>query len=324
MIAMVEFREACRKTIATLVAGAAGLAASGSAKAADDVIIKLKNEFIEQHKSRVTLQTTFSVDSAGPTHTISKGGNDGDMHFSGRAPEVQLPIVAEILNAKGQHDAVAAVKDAQGGDAIKLTGAWRIWCEHANTTKQVQGTTLQAFDTSNPDHVFELHPVTKVGNLDIRNSMKDIHGYQYKEAFEAFQHFENAKCKIVPGNGTTTIRTQGVGYNYVEFVLRSNEKIDQHHVVPGDGRMFKADILDTEGELVTRHIRMVFVEGTMAEKKARNVGKNARLHAIGIPRIDLALVAWRVQHKDDAEWKEFEPLDWNLPYEMIVVAAFDE
>ena len=44
-----------------------------------------------------------------------------------------------------------------------------------------------------------------------------------------------------------------------------------------------------------------------------------------MPRISLKLVQWRLDHKEgkDDEGKPFDinPLEWHLPYEMIIVAA---
>jgi len=40
---------------------------------------------------------------------------------------------------------------------------------------------------------------------------------------------------------------------------------------------------------------------------------------VGIPRINLALVAWRAAHAQERP----EVLSWNLPYEIIVVGVFD-
>jgi len=43
------------------------------------------------------------------------------------------------------------------------------------------------------------------------------------------------------------------------------------------------------------------------------------LHVLGIPRIDLALVSWRVRNAGTRP----EALRWDLPYEIIVVGVFD-
>jgi hypothetical protein len=290
--------------------------------AGSDTIITLKNDFIEKYKERVTIEADYSVDTLGPVHKVSKGGMDGDMHFSGRADSVGLPTVLEIMNAKHEKPAVKAVKAAQGKGPVKVAGAWRLWCEHANNSKQVQGEDLDPFTVSNPDHVFEVHPVTRFGKVELLDSVDVIDGYKYYDAETAFLHYANVKCHITSADdGTTTLRTQAAGYNYVEFLLESLEEPKEHLVVKGDGRFLRANVRDTEGELVARNVRMAFIEGTAAEQAVRSLGKNGRLHVKAIPRIDLALVSWRVKHKDDPKYKADQPLDWNLPYEMIVVGV---
>ena len=300
------------------------VAALGTAPAQDDeasgqtgkeVVIKLKKEFITKYKLKATIETEFTVDQVGKVHPAKE---DGDLHVSGRAKEVGLPIVAELMNAKERKDAQQALKDAQKNKtAVKVNGAWRLWCEHAGGKPQVQGAELQPFAKSNPDHVFEIHPITKVGDKDVLKSIKVIKGFKPKEAHTAFVHYENVKCQIEPGADTTTIRTVMAGYNHVKFVIEPLEKPADHKVVE-DGRFVMCAVRDLEGELVVRKVRMVFLKGTSGEAMIKKLDKEKRRVVLGIPRIDLSLVEWRVKNKANAD----KPLTWNLPYEMIVVGVY--
>jgi hypothetical protein len=144
-------------SVAALPAGlTSGQLQGGENGAGSGTVIVLNNDFIEKYKDVATIEAMFSVDTVGPIHKVSKGGLDGDMHFSGRAEAIGLPIVAEIMNAKDPHfkKVITKVKAAAGGDPVKIAGAWRLWCEHANNSKQVQGAKLNPFPVSNPDHVF--------------------------------------------------------------------------------------------------------------------------------------------------------------------------
>jgi len=72
------------------------LSAGMPALAPAQIKIALGRSFIEQHKNRVTIAATFTIDRAQERpNTPSK---DGDLHVAGRAPEMQLPVVAEIMN----------------------------------------------------------------------------------------------------------------------------------------------------------------------------------------------------------------------------------
>jgi hypothetical protein len=131
-----------------------------------NIEITLKNDFIEQYKDQATISVSYTVDKAHPHPNPPK--KDGDLHAAGRADEVGLPIVAEIMNASSQKTAVDAIHRAEGsGNPIHITGVWRLWCEHGGDSKQIQGEPLQPFDTTNPPHVFQIHPITNFNTTSI-------------------------------------------------------------------------------------------------------------------------------------------------------------
>src|SRR6266513_2598849 len=85
-----------------------------------NIEITLKNDFIEQFKDQATISVSYTVDKAHPHPNPPK--KDGDLHAAGRADEVGLPIVAEIMNASSQKSAVDAIHQAEGtGNPIPLT-----------------------------------------------------------------------------------------------------------------------------------------------------------------------------------------------------------
>jgi hypothetical protein len=88
------------------------------------IVITLKNDFIQMYKSRVAIEATYTVDKAHKHSNPAK--KDGDMHVAGRAPEIELATVAEIMNAASQHDAVDRIHAVEGTDeTVKITaGAW--------------------------------------------------------------------------------------------------------------------------------------------------------------------------------------------------------
>jgi hypothetical protein len=241
------------------------------------------------------------------------------MHIAGRDPKaIGLATVAEIMNAKFQMKAVNRIHAVEKkGKPIRISGAWRLWCEHGGTKAQVQGTPLDPFPTTNPDHVFEIHPITRIDDIDLLDSFKPIKGFATKDAHDAFVNYENLTCKISEGNGTATLTTHMGGYNYVEFVLELNE---DPRPMPGmDGTYVLAQVRDLEGELLVRNRNMVFVKDTAPEAAVKEKKKGARLHVLGIPRISLKLVDWRLENKGEPH----NALTWTtLPYEIIVVAVY--
>ena len=292
-----------------------------AAKGAHDWQITLKNTFIEKYKNRATLSTPFRV----VAYRKHDAAEDGDAHVAGLTEDVGLACVAEIMNVKFHQGALASVKEkAESGDLVTVTGAWRLWCEHPDAVKatagpQIQDDVIPDFETSNPNHVFEIHPVSRFGTIPLEASFHSIDGYEPKKAKKAFQIYESLTCRIVPDptHQTTTLFTPKVGYNYVEFVLVIE---DDQQFVTLDGRIVRCAAQTLDGETVADNRRMIFVKGTPPEKAIKTKHKGDHLHVLGIPRIDLALVSYRTRVADTQP----QVLNWNLPYEIIVVAAYDE
>src|SRR5690348_6595348 len=74
--------------------------------------IKLKNSFIDEFREKVTIRANFTVDTTSKIHPPSQ---DGDIHIAGRAPEIGLGSVAEIMNAKMEKNTVVKqIQDVAG------------------------------------------------------------------------------------------------------------------------------------------------------------------------------------------------------------------
>ncbi len=283
-----------------------------------DITITLNKDFIDKFKNRATIDATYSIDQA--HKRPNPPSKDGDIHIAGRAPEISLAAVAEVMNAAAQLSARTLVTDSTGGDPVKLTGAWRIWCEHGGDVEHIQGSPLEPFDTTNPPHVFEIHPLTKLNNVSVTSGWKPIVGFTAKDAEQAFLNYERTRSHIVPGADTITIVTTMAGFNYTEFRIELTEdpvKVD-------DGLMTFATVMDLRGNELVHKRRMVFVDGTPPAQKVAGLKKGASLHVLGLPRISLTLVDFRAAHADDPQFKGKDILNWSLPYEMIIAAVYPD
>jgi hypothetical protein len=279
------------------------------------VEITLNNSFISEFQNRATITATYTVDKA--HHKPNPASKDGDIHVAGRAPEIGLATVAEIMNAREEKPAMNAILAVEGTpQTVTITGAWRLWPEHAGGEAQIQGQELPKFTTTNPDHVFQIHPIITVNAIDVRDSFHPIDGFEPKDAENAFTRYENLRCRIMPGATTTKLMTNMAGFNYVEFAM---DLVDEPRAL-ADGTAVFASVSTLDGELLVRRRRMIFVKGTPPEQAVRTMHKGGHLHVLGIPRVDLALVAWRAAHANDRP----EVLDWNLPYEIVVVGMYDD
>jgi hypothetical protein len=310
--------------LAALVPAAVAFAAGEEAATPplqNGIRITLKNDFIKTYKDRVTITAHhFTVDKAHPKP--NPPAKDGDLHAAGRdATDIGLATVAEVMNAKDKpgSDAVQLIHGVEGkGKTLAVTGAWRLWCEHGGTKPQTQGEELEPFTTTNPPHVFEIHPITAINDTSVLGSLRPILKFKTKDAHDAFVNYENLPCRIVPGEGTTTLISHMAGYNYVEFIL---ELLDAPKGL-ADGTEAMCNVRDLDGDLLVRRRRMVFVKGSEPEKQVKGLKAGNRLHVLGLPRIDLKLVSWRVENAQNPKYKNDSPLNWNLPYEIIVAGTY--
>lgn len=285
--------------------------------------IVLERSFVDEFADRGLIEANFTIDAAHPKP--NPPSKDGDLHIAGRAPEVGMACVAELMNARDETDELQLVHTRAGsGQTVRIAGAWRLWCEHAGTAKQEQqrgsiGTT--AYTTTNPDHVFEIHPIVSMDDDNSATGWRPIQGFKTKEAHDAFVRYENLRCEINAGSdGKVELRTQMAGYNYVEFTL---ERDDPNMHTMADGSIAAlCKIRDLDGDLLVRRCRVVFIKGTAPWEAIKASSDGARLHVLGLPRISLSLVKWRLEHHDDAQWKELDVLKWDLPYEIICAAVY--
>ena len=286
--------------------------------------LTLSLAFVNQCKNRATIGAQFELDAhLTSPHRIGSSGDDGDVHMAGRAPEVQLPMVVEIMNAgmDAQSSSFDLMNSTPAGQNINLEGVWRIWFEHPSTGDQTQGDPVDVPANSNPDHVFEIHPVTSFGGNDIAdtslvpivNPNNSSNSYQAYDANTAFGNYEKLTSTISVSDTAVSITAKKAGYNYTEFILEPAGAVQT-----GDNGVFVlANVYDVSDEEtpVTRNRRMVFVDNSEPAKALKNLPSGGRLHVLGIPRVNLAEVA--AVAPGDA-------VSMPLPYEMIVVAVFPD
>jgi hypothetical protein len=307
-----------RRRRSSAFAGAAVLAASllPAATARAEIRITLQNGFVEKYKDRATIDATYSIDNANARPKPPAG--DGDFHAAGRAPEVGLAAVASVMNAALEPKVLELVHRAERSRRpVAVRGVWRLWCEHGGDSEHVQGQPIEPFKTTNPPHVFAIHPVLRFGDQDLAGSFQPIDGFSYKDAGQAFRNYEQLPSRITVGEGTTTITTRMADADYVDFVIRLNEDPTDWLA---DGLAVKAAVLDTQGELLVDERRMIAVAGTAPYARVKALRKGEALHVVGVPRIDLALLSRRIADSG----RVAGILDWSLPYEMVLVAVFTD
>lgn len=303
-------RTTSRALIFLLLAGALASAAT----------IVLKRAWVDQFKDRATIDgVAFTIDHAHPRP--NPPASDGDMHVAGRAPkEIGLPMVAEIMNADNADPAVKLVHSTEGtGKSITVAGAWRLWFEHPPSSgSQIQFNTVPVAKNTNPDHCFEIHPLTKVGPNDVAAGLHDIAGFKPKDATAAFGAYEKLKLSAKADSKKTsvTLTATKTGFNYVLFTMRTDGKIAK---LSDGGFAVLADVLadnNDDSDPLAEQVRMIFVPGSPPWDKVNTDGLpvGSELTVLGIPRINLNVVSRLLQGSGGSVTGK------KLPYEMIIVA----
>jgi hypothetical protein len=283
---------------------------------AKEIEIEINKSFLEKYKDRVGITATFTVDKAMQNPTGRS--LDGDLHFAGRAPEIALPAIAEIANAASEKKVTDLVHGAEGkGKPLKVSGVWRIWPEHPGSAPEEQGKPLPAMESKNPDHVFEIHPVTRINDLEILETFWPVEGFMPGDAHSTFEIYEKAECTLKIGPGTVSIITRKGLYNDVEFLM---EIADNRQIEAPGGRFVIASARDLNGALLVERLRMVFAKGTPPERAVKLLKRGARLHVYGLPRVDFAEVSRRVRSSQTNPALLVKP----LPYEIIILGVYKD
>ena len=291
-----------------------------------DITISLTRGFVKKNKDRATISTTFEVNKFHKKpNRIGTGSQDGDVHIAGRDTVVLLPMVAEILNGKRESDTFNFLLGMSEGQSVPLVGVWRLWFEHPGSEDQIQGATVAEPDDTNPDHVFEFHPVTKFGNFDCRDSLvpivdgaKEFRGHP---ADRAFASYEQRPGTISKTNNGIMITSNQAGFNYVEFQMKltgNPKEVSDGFIVLAN--VFKAGASDEEGPLTEQPRRMIFVKGSPAGDTIATMSKGDTLHVLGIPRVNLNEVLAIADGLPGHDEYAFG----GLPYEIIIVAVLEE
>jgi hypothetical protein len=281
--------------------------------APSEAIVEINRSFIERYKNRVTISTNYTVDAvpASPNPNIF----DGDLHVAGRAPEIGLRLVAELKNADSATAARALIQRAESTHAaLPFTGVWRLWPEHVIAAER-QDRPVPELKTPNVDHIFEIHPLTRAGGIDLLGTLHPTEGYRPGSPAKTFEVYQAAKCALTLSPTTVTLTTSNWLWNDVHFLLAPS---GDPPVVVSDGRFITAAALDTDGNLLVDKLRMVLVKGSEPERVISALTRGARVHVWGLPRISFAEISRRIQESTSNP----AVLKGSLPYEIIVVGVY--
>ena len=235
-------------------------------------------------------------------------------------------MVAEIINAEKSKDGAVKFAQKNPDKDVTLNGVWRLWFEHPPAAKQKQfAHNPLTGPKTNPDHMFEIHPISTLGDFDLSANLTRVIGYKAKPNDATFKDYETRMIeswKVT--SDSVIIESKRAGHNYADFVIRLNEsprKIKKNEDKPR--YMAQADVLDSDCSaimskgkaVVSGPRRMVFVEQD-AEKVIGSAKPGATFRVMGIPRVNLERLTFYLNHPE-----QFNDKKVALPYEMIIIGA---
>ena len=290
--------------------------------------ISLKKSFIEFIKDKITVSIDYNLDKAnykyvniysnnytGKNPPVSNSKKSKDLIIAGRSQFIGMPVVAKIFNAKTDAEAVDIISQNKG-EKINLKGVWRLWCDYLGNDNFSQGEGNEVLSDYNPPHVFEFTPVTKINETNLTGYNDEINVHRIFSAETAFGKFSSAKCTVKINDSMITLITQGLGYDFVDFVLQINDLPD----VKNDGRFILCNVYDNDGELLYSNLRMIFIKDSEPEKTVRTLSKGDKLRVLGVPRINLNEIDARIKKSITNN----NVLNENLPFEMVILSELND
>lgn len=285
--------------------------------------INLKSDFVEKYRLRVTVEATMAVDAA--SSAPKSLSQDADIHIAGRSEEIGLQFVAEPMNAYEAWGAFTLANQlATTGGSTSIKGVYRIWPEHGGTHAFTQGAATTADPgNTNPDHIFEVHPLTKFGPYDLTHTIRMIPGdltgtlgYRYRDPEDAFAAYEAKAFTLTHNTNDDFYQAEltMVGYNYIAITIKPD--FDTVMRVE-DGAFINADVEAWDGTDILDDVRMVFVAGTEAMRaldNAERVPSNRRkkMRILAMPRLSFQKM-WQIAMDSPGT------TNTTIPYEMVVV-----
>jgi hypothetical protein len=284
----------------------------------------LKRAWIEKYKDRATIDASFTVDAAHkhPNHPE----DDADMHVAGRAPkQVGLPMVAEMVNAfsastPSEKKAIELIHANEGtGKFVPISGAWRLWFEHPAHSQTQFAPLLGVPGDTNPDHSFEIHPLSKFDGQDLTGTFHFIDGFTGYDATTAFGRYEKGSISIRSTASAVTLDSKKMVYNYTHFHMHLRGTPLK---LKDDGYAALADVIEEGGDeddAIATKVRMIFVPQTAPWKiidqgvADGSVGDGSEFDALGIPRVNLNAISTFLKDAGTTA------ITRKLPYEIIIV-----
>jgi hypothetical protein len=268
--------------------------------------LQLRESLLREQSNRVTITLDAEIAKIGSVHHLDTSnpvsGDDCDVHMGLSSDDLRVPFVGEVKNACSteppSHGTWSkAILAERHGQLASFAGAFRIWLEHPPRYVQTESNP-EPVNGSNPPHQVELHPLTKIGNIDLHSNVRWIE----KDGDQGFgygsEQFRDArKWTIVIDrlsyHGTRYISIKGPKFKYNHWTLkgRVSGPVEQLE----DGVRAQADILGKNGKVLADHVSLLGAAGTAGGDKLGNAHEGQTFEFLAVSTLDIPTVLNEVE-----------------------------
>ena len=282
----------------------------------------LRESLLQAYRGKILVTVQATIDQLGKkAHPLAE---DCDLHVPLRSDAIRLPLLGELKNACSMRPANSTdrywsqrIEAEVGAEPLEVQGVFRIWPEHPpeEGERQCECDPLPDYPHSNPDHMVELHPVTRIGPLDFSEHVREI-----RKGNQRYRGSQTSRLKAALGGKTITIEReeengeryiviQGPKTGYNHWTLNAIVRSPPRPVA--DGHSFSVDVVYRR-RIVKADLPVVTVRGTKADRWVKDqhpaVGQEVTL--FGIVRLEVDAILDAVGD---------EPKVISMPYELVIL-----
>lgn len=278
-------------------------------------LLSIRQTILTTQQDRVLIGFEARIGPIGRVHSLSA---DCDVHVPLITTALFLPILGEIKNACSMGPTRAQLV-ALGPGPMRVEGAFRIWFEGHDEGipfREEDRENPEEYENSGPPHLVEVHPITRLGPLNLLDRVRFIEKNGETIDWKTGQSFRRAVRTRL------TVRTRTIsGRRYVLMrctcaALANHYQLEVEIVDPahdtdnGDGIVASGRILGDNGEVLFPLARLFAIRGTPAADALAGVEVGDRLTVYGLARLSFRPLLNRVESTEKTI---------NLPIELVLL-----
>ncbi len=280
--------------------------------------IWLRERVVKKHRHDILVTIRATPEHIGEkARPIEK---DCNLHVPLRSKDIRVAILGGIKNACSQPERTPAnywsrkLKPLEG-QVLEAEGVLRVWLEHPpqGGKRQCECDPLPRYTSSTPDHMVQLHPLTRLGGISFLEMTRGVQkrdipfiGHRGGKLPSTLNR-RKISIRRVDKEGEPYIAVKGsrTGFSHwtlLAVVMSVAEKRK-------DGHVFDVAVVHRDG-FMERNLRALTIMGTTADKSAGSLEVNDEVVLFGIMRLNLDVI----ERKAGPKWKSIP-----MPYELIVL-----